>query len=77
MGTKSLPADEEKELNQIISEMGKVYGSATVCLDDERGCYNLEPELTDIMAKSTNFTLRTFIWQASSDESLQFQTNSS
>ena len=40
--------------------MGKVYGEAKVCLDgNENGeqCYNLEPELTDIMAESHNFTL--------------------
>merc|ERR1712223_1105148 len=45
---------------------GKIYGGTKVCIDgDEEGsqCYNLEPELTDIMADSTNFTLRTFIWQ--------------
>ena len=48
--------------------MGKVYGEAKVCLDgNENGeqCYNLEPELTDIMAESHNFTLRTHIWQVS------------
>ena len=48
--------------------MGKVYGEAKVCLDgNENGeqCYNLEPELTDIMAESHNFTLRTYIWQVS------------
>ena len=58
--------DEERELSNIISEMGKVYGGTKVCIDgDEEGsqCYNLEPELTDIMAESTNFMLHTFIWQ--------------
>ncbi len=66
VGTRPLPEDEEVELSGLIAEMGKVYGSAKVCIDgNENGdqCYNLEPELTDIMAKSTNFTLRTFIWQ--------------
>ena len=36
------------------SEIGKVYGEAKVCIDsNENGeqCYNLEPELTDIMAE--------------------------
>ena len=34
--------------------MSKVYGEAKVCIDsNENGeqCYNLEPELTDIMAE--------------------------
>ena len=44
------------------AEMGQVYGSAKVCLQENQ-CYNLEPELTDIMAESTNYTLRTYIWQ--------------
>ena len=66
VGDKSLPEDEEIELNSLITEMGKVYGEAKVCIDgNENGeqCYNLEPELTDIMAESHNFTLRTYIWQ--------------
>ena len=66
MGTQPLSEEEERELSNIISEMGKIYGGTKVCIDgDEEGsqCYNLEPELTDIMADSTNFTLRTFIWQ--------------
>lgn len=62
VGTRPLPEEEEIELSNIISEMGKVYGGAEVCLGQEE-CYNLEPELTDIMAESTNFTLRTFVWQ--------------
>ena len=66
MGVKSLPEDEEIELNSLIAQMGKVYGETKVCIDgNEEGeqCYNLEPELTDIMAESHNFTLRTYIWQ--------------
>jgi hypothetical protein len=66
VGSKSLSEEEELELGNIISEMGKVYGASKVCVDgDEDGdqCYNLEPGLTDIMAESTNFTLRTYIWQ--------------
>ena len=66
VGTKSLPRDEEIELSNIITEMGKVYGAAKVCIDgNENGdkCYNLEPELTDIMAESKDHDLRTFVWQ--------------
>ena len=63
-----LPEDEERELSNIISEMGKVYGGTKVCIDgveDGNQCYNLEPGLTDIMAESTNFTLRTLVWEVS------------
>ena len=46
--------------------MGKIYGSTKVCIDgneDGDQCYNLEPGLTDIMAESTNYTLRTLVWE--------------
>ena len=68
VGVQPLPEDEERELSNIISEMGKVYGATKVCIDgveDGNQCYNLEPGLTDIMAESTNFTLRTLVWEVS------------
>ena len=34
VGTQPLPEDEEIELSNLISEMGKVYGSAKVCIDE-------------------------------------------
>ena len=66
VGTQPLPEDEEKELSKVDSEMGKIYGSTKVCIDgneDGDQCYNLEPGLTDIMAESTNYTLRTLVWE--------------
>ena len=54
--------EEEKELTSIISKMGKLYGEAQICVN-ETTCYNLEPGLTDIMSESTNYTLRTFVWE--------------
>ena len=70
VGVQPLPEDEERELSNIISEMGKVYGATKVCIDgveDGNQCYNLEPGLTDIMAESTNFTLRTLVWEVSTN----------
>ena len=72
VGVQPLPEDEERELSNIISEMGKVYGATKVCIDgveDGNQCYNLEPGLTDIMAESTNFTLRTLVWEVSTNAS--------
>ena len=33
VGVQPLPEDEERELSNIISEMGKVYGSTKVCIE--------------------------------------------
>ena len=33
VGEKSLSEEDEKELTEIMSEMGSIYGSTTVCFD--------------------------------------------
>ncbi len=58
----------EDELNAIITDMGDIYGSAKVCppnsaKNSEEGCFGLEPELTEIMANSRNYTERTYYWK--------------
>jgi hypothetical protein len=55
-------------LNAIITDMGDIYGSAKVCpptakKNSEEGCFSLEPELTEIMANSRNYTERTYYWK--------------
>ena len=67
VGDVSLPEAEESELSSLIVQMGKVYGSTEICLQEGQ-CYNLEPELTDIMATSKNYTLRTYVWQVCHDQ---------
>ena len=49
VGTQPLPEDEEIELSNLISEMGKVYGSAKVCIDETT-------EVTD------QFHVAAFLW---------------
>ena len=53
VGGKSLPEDESAELASVIQQMGEIYGSTKVCL---------EPELSNIMAESTNYTARLHVW---------------
>ena len=64
MGTKALSDGEMSELKSIIFEMGDIYGSTKICLPWSPDiCHNLEPGLTEIMAQSTNYTERQYVWQ--------------
>ena len=66
VGSLALSDSEMRELKSLILEMGEIYGSTEVCLPwapPETSCYNLEPGLTEIMAESTNYTERQFVWQ--------------
>ena len=65
VGSRALPDSEMAELKYLILEMGEIYGSTKICLPwAPDTCYNLEPGLTEIMAESTNYTERQFVWQA-------------
>ena len=65
VGSRALPDSEMAELKSLILEMGEIYGSTKICLPwAPDTCYNLEPGLTEIMAESTNYTERQFVWQA-------------
>jgi hypothetical protein len=45
--------------------MGRIYGSSKVCeKDNATNCFNLEPDLSNIMAESTDYEERTYYWQA-------------
>ena len=63
LGNKPLSDEEEEELGQLIKEMGKIYGGTQVCLG--QNCMHLEPGLKKIMADSTSYNERTFVWKAS------------
>ena len=72
MGEESLPEEEEKELNQIMSEMGSIYGATNVCFNgtegfnittDDNDCLSLSPGLSKIMATSDDPKLRNYVWQ--------------
>ena len=45
--------------------MAEIYSSSEVCFENNY-CLPLEPDLTDIMAQSDNYGLRTYIWQVES-----------
>ena len=64
--TLRLTTDQEKELNTLISEMGKIYGSAKVCPKNESAnCVNLNPHANRIMSSSTNYEEITYYWEVS------------
>jgi len=62
VGSKMLSSEEMSEMAVLKSSMGAIYAKAKVCLD-EGDCLNLEPGLTKIMAHSTNYTERLFVWE--------------
>ena len=64
VGKKALSDDEMEELSSIIGEMGDIYGSTKICVGgNDESCLYLEPGLTEIMAESTNYTERLFVWE--------------
>ena len=59
-----MTTDQENELTSLISEMGKIYGSAKVCLkNDSANCLSLDPGLNLIMSSSTDYEERTYYWE--------------
>ena len=62
VGSKSLSKEEMEELSSLQQQMSAIYGSSQVCLPG-RSCMYLESGLTEIMAESTNYTERLFVWE--------------
>lgn len=75
VGSKSLPEDEEKELTSIISQMGKIYSSSKICLDEdeEDACLTLAPGLKKIMSGSDDYYKRTFVWKVIHNDFILFR----
>ena len=57
-----------------MKEMGGIYGTSEVCLNgtkwpdlikDGKTCLPLSPDLTKIMASSSDYELRTYVWEVS------------
>jgi peptidyl-dipeptidase A len=66
VGVRPLAPEKEEELNSLIAEMGKIYGSTKVCPEhhESTNCsYSLEPELSNIMAESEDYAERTYYWK--------------
>ncbi|KAM4622364.1 angiotensin-converting enzyme [Discoglossus pictus] len=63
----ALSEAEQKEYNQIVSDMETTYSVAKVC--DSSKCYPLDPDLTEIMAKSRDYDELLFAWKGWRDSS--------
>ncbi|XP_061444219.1 angiotensin-converting enzyme [Rhineura floridana] len=58
----ALPEAELREYNQLLSDMETIYSVAKVC-SGNTGCKALDPELTDIMAKSRDYDVLLNAWK--------------
>ena len=72
VGQESLPTEEEEEFEKIMSDMGGIYGTSTVCLNgtewskttnEVNKCLPLSPDLEEIMATSNDYNLRRYVWK--------------
>ncbi|KAH9488845.1 hypothetical protein Btru_058674 [Bulinus truncatus] len=55
-------------LSKVENEMETIYSTAKVCLN-ETTCVPLDPDITNIMAKSRDYNLLTTVWKGWSDAS--------
>ncbi|XP_076253432.1 angiotensin-converting enzyme-like [Rhynchophorus ferrugineus] len=68
LGTSALPEEKFKQLNKIISDMEAIYSKAKICpkgkkeTDGEECKLGLEPELTNILAKSRDTEELKHVW---------------
>ncbi|XP_066442305.1 angiotensin-converting enzyme isoform X2 [Eleutherodactylus coqui] len=70
----ALPEDKQRRYNEIVSEMETIYSKAQVCKGDK--CMPLDPDLTEIMAKSRDYDELLFAWKGWRDSSgKQMRTN--
>lgn len=63
----ALSEAEQKEYNQIVSEMETIYSKATVCKDSK--CMPLDPDLTALLAKSRDYDELLWAWKGWRDSS--------
>jgi peptidyl-dipeptidase A len=66
IGYSVLPAADFQRMNALNSEMQRIYSVATVCNrpgDDSGTCYPLDPDLTAIMASSTDWDELLWAWE--------------
>ncbi|XP_075436513.1 angiotensin-converting enzyme [Ascaphus truei] len=66
----ALPEAEQKEYNQIVSDMETTYSVAKVCRDSGSSkCLPLDPDLSEILAKSRDYDELLFAWKGWRDSS--------
>ncbi|XP_054605073.1 angiotensin-converting enzyme [Nothobranchius furzeri] len=63
LGPANLPQKEREEYNTILSIMERIY-STTKVHPRPNISWSLEPELTDIMAKSRSYKKLLYVWEA-------------
>lgn len=63
LGAANLPQAEREEYNTILSRMDSIYSTAKV-YPQPGVVWNLEPELTDIMANSRSYKTLLYAWEA-------------
>ncbi|XP_077986220.1 angiotensin-converting enzyme 2-like [Glandiceps talaboti] len=64
IGDSILPDEDFNELQDVLSNMSLTYALGQVCVPwDEKECYLQDPVLTNIMATSTNYTQRLWVWK--------------
>ncbi|KAJ1523168.1 hypothetical protein ONE63_001059 [Megalurothrips usitatus] len=64
LGDAALPDDKREKLERLVSEMSSAYSTAKVCdyKKREKCDLNLEPELTQLLAKSRDAEELKYIW---------------
>ncbi|XP_048192746.1 angiotensin-converting enzyme 2 [Perognathus longimembris pacificus] len=63
-GSSALSEDKNKQLNTILNKMSTIYSTGRVCNpNNPQECLLLEPGLDDIMAKSTDYNERLWVWE--------------
>ncbi|RMB94756.1 hypothetical protein DUI87_28735 [Hirundo rustica rustica] len=62
LGPSNLPLDQREQYNTILSDMDKIYSTAKVCLPNGT-CWDLEPDLSDIMATSRSYKKLLYAWE--------------
>ncbi|XP_067100399.1 angiotensin-converting enzyme [Osmerus mordax] len=63
LGAANLPTTEREEYNTILSTMDKIYSTAKVCPTPGEPCWNLEPEISQIMATSRSYKRLLYAWE--------------
>ncbi|XP_028675845.1 angiotensin-converting enzyme [Erpetoichthys calabaricus] len=64
----ALPENELKEYNTILSDMETTYSTAKGCLNQDK-CLPLDPDLTELLAKSRNYNELLLAWKGWRDAS--------
>uniref|UniRef100_A0A8B9ZHT4 Angiotensin-converting enzyme n=1 Tax=Anas platyrhynchos TaxID=8839 RepID=A0A8B9ZHT4_ANAPL len=62
LGPSNLPLDKRQQYNTILSDMDKIYSTAKVCPTNDT-CWELEPDLSDIMATSRSYKKLLYAWE--------------